>query len=310
MTNNESSMEHGPRIGIAPDSWGVWNAVDTAQPLATQYLREISEAGYHFTELGPYGYLGTDQVQLRDAFAEHDLSLSGGTIFTGLHTGMSAVAAAWAQVREVASLTQALGGEHLIVIPQLWDRASDGNVIGNRDFTVAEWNLFLAGHDTLGKRLLEEFGLKQQFHSHAESPVGSYSEVVRLLDGTDSNFVNLCLDTGHFAYYHGDILRLINAHPDRIGYLHLKQVAPDILADVLKNDIDFATAVQRGVMVEPPFGEPAYAPILEAANRHTPGIFAIIEQDMYPLKDFDEPRRIAERTHQYISACGTPARFR
>lgn len=299
-----------PRVGIAPDSWGVWNPVDPAQPAPEQYIREVGEAGFHWTELGPFGYLGTDPSQLRDDFAAHDLALSAGTVFTGLHRGAEEVEQAWAAVSEVATVVTALGGEHVITLPEMWQRGAEGGVLGSREFTADEWRAFAAGHDEIGRRLLEEYGLRQQFHSHAESPIGSQLEVVRLLEQTDPRYTNLCLDTGHLAYYFGDCLRLIEDHPERIGYLHLKQVEPDLLAHVLKNDISFVDAVVQGVMVEPPLGVPAYAPILEAAARTTPGIFAVIEQDMYPVGDFSAPLQIARRTHDYLAECGTPVRFR
>lgn len=306
MTQHETA----PRVGIAPDSWGVWNAQDPAQPAPAQYLREVGEAGFHWTELGPFGYLGTDPERLRDDFARHDLALSAGTAFTGLHRGPGEIETAWRAVSEVARVVAALGGAHVITIPELWERDAAGAVAGAREFTAAEWTAFAAGHDEIGRRLLEEFGLRQQFHSHAESPVGSQREVVRLLEATDPRYTNLCLDTGHLAYYFGDALRLITAHPDRIGYLHLKQVEPDLLAHVLKNDLPFADAVAQGVMVEPPLGVPAYAPILEAATRATPGVFAIIEQDMYPVADFAAPLEIARRTRAHLAGCGAPLRFR
>lgn len=299
-----------PRVGIAPDSWGVWNPVDPAQPGPQQYLREVAEAGFRWTELGPFGYLSTDVAQLRDDFAQHDLALSAGTVFTGLHRGDAEVELAWEAVREVAAVVQGLGGESVITIPELWQRDAHGAVVSGREFDAAEWTHFYAGHDEIGRRLLEEFGLTQQFHSHAESPIGSYLEVVRLLEHTDPRYTNLCLDTGHLAYYFGDSVRLIREHPDRIGYLHLKQVAPDLLAHVLKNDISFADAVRQGVMVEPPLGLPDYGPILAEAALHNPNIFAIIEQDMYPVGDFALPLQIAKRTHAYIANCGGPARFR
>ena len=298
-----------PRIGIAPDSWGVWNPVDPAQPGPDQYLREVAAAGYHWTELGPYGYLGTDPARLRDQFAEHGLELSAGTVFTGLHRGPSEIEAAWAAVSEVAALVQQLGAAHVITIPELWERADHGDVVGSREFDAEEWTAFLNGHDEIGRRLFEEFGLHQQFHSHAESPIGSYLQVVRLLEGTDERYTNLCLDTGHLAYYFGDNVRLISEHPNRIGYLHLKQVEPDLLAHVLKNDIGFVEAVGRGVMIEPPYGVPGYGPILTEAAKHVPGIFAVVEQDMYPVGDFSKPLPIATRTRDYIAGCGGPARF-
>lgn len=305
-----SPVPAGPRVGIAPDSWGVWNPADPVQPPAEQYLREVQRAGYHWTELGPFGYLGTDAPALADSLAAHDLELSGGTVFTALHRGPVAVEEAWPRVSEVAAVVRALGAGHLIVIPELWQRGGDGRVAGPRTFTAEEWRRFLAGHDELGKRLLEEFGLHQQFHSHADSPVGSWSEVTRLIEGTDGRYTNLCLDTGHFAYYLGDSLALVRAYPERIGYLHLKQVDPALLADVLKNDTDFATAVRMGIMTEPPAGTPDFAPVLAEAARTTPGIFAIVEQDLYPVARFDIPLPIAQRTLEHIASCGVPVRVR
>lgn len=299
-----------PRVGIAPDSWGVWNPVDAAQPAPEQYLREVREAGYRWTELGPYGYLGTDAGALREQFSRYELQLTAGTVFTGLHRGPDALEEAWESVREVAELVKALGAEHVIVIPELWERGEDGAVAGERAFAPDEWAAFLAGHDELGRRLEEELGMHQQFHSHAESPIGSYREVVRLLEGTDERYVNLCLDTGHLAYYFGDNERVIREFPSRIGYLHLKQVEPDLLADVLKNDIPFAEAVKRGVMIEPPLGVPEYGAILREAAAANPGIFAVVEQDMYPLADFSQPLEIARRTREYIETCGAPVRLR
>lgn len=304
------TTSNAPKIGIAPDSWGVWNAVDPAQPAPAQYLAEVQEAGYHWTELGPYGYLGTDVDKLRDDFARHDLALSAGTVFTNLHRGADEIDKAWEDVAAVARLVQALGAEHVITIPGLWERGEDGLVVGERTFSSGEWKAFLAGHDEIGRRLLEDFGLKQQFHSHAESPIGSYREVVRLLEGTDQRYTNLCLDTGHLAYYWGDSARLIREYPDRIGYLHLKQVEPDVLADVLKNEISFVDAVVQGVMVEPPLGVPEYNEVLLEAGKANPGIFAIIEQDMYPVGDFTLPLPIAQRTREYIESLDAPARFR
>jgi inosose dehydratase len=297
-----------PRIGIAPDSWGVWNAVDPVQPPPEQYLREVRLAGYHWTELGPFGYLGDDSAKIADDLAANDLELSGGTVFTGLHKGKGSVEEYWPQVAAVAKRVVDLGANQLITLPEMWSRGEDGTVNSPREFSAEEWTSFLAGHDELGKRLLEEFGVYQQFHSHAESQIGSRNEVVRMIEGTDPRYVNMCLDTGHFAYYLGDSLRLITEFPDRIGYIHLKQVEPNILADVLKNDVDFVTAVNRGIMIEPPYGTPDYAPILEAVTRSTPGCFCVVEQDLYPVADFDVPLPIATRTFQHITTCGPAVR--
>ena len=310
MTLTQTETATGLRIGTAPDSWGVWNPQDPAQTPPVRFLDEVTQAGYHWIELGPYGYLPTDPSQLRDELISRDLRLSAGTVFTGLHRGAEAFDEAWEQVKRVVGLSSALDAKHVVVIPELWERDSNGKVVGNREFTAEQWTAFQAGHDRLGRALLEEFGVAQQFHSHAESPIGTEREVVRLLEGTDPQYTNLCLDTGHYSYYLGDNLALIRRYPERIGYLHLKQVQPTLLADVLKNDIPFATAVQMGIMTEPPGGIPEFGPLLEAMASIKPDTFAIVEQDLYPVASFDVPLPIATRTRQHLAGCGAPVRMR
>jgi inosose dehydratase len=295
------------RIGTAPDSWGVWFPEDPHQTPWRRFLDEVVAAGYVWIELGPYGYLPTDPHELQEELGSRGLKLSAGTVFTGFHKGPEQWDRAWSQALNVAALASTLGAQHLVVIPDLWRSDATTKVLESRTLDDEQWSRLAAGHDRLGKALLDEFGMKQQFHSHADSHVGTTREVERFLAQTDERYTNLCLDTGHFAYYGGDNLALINAHPSRIGYLHLKQVDTTLLFDVLKNDVPFATAVGQGIMIEPPNGVPALAPIIEAVAGIDPDIFAIVEQDLYPT-DPDVPLPIATRTREHILASTPRAR--
>ncbi|MCA1942038.1 MAG: sugar phosphate isomerase/epimerase [Yonghaparkia sp.] len=297
------------RVGTAPDSWGVWFPDDPKQVPWQRFLDEAQAAGYHYIELGPFGYLPTDPNQLQDELGKRDLTLTAGTVFTGFHKGDEQWERAWQQALDVAGLVSKFGVEHLVVIPDLWRSDATAEVLEGRTLSDEQWSRLAAGHDRLGKALLEEYGIKQQFHSHADSHIGTYAEVERFLAETDARFTNLCLDTGHFAYYLGDNVTLMRAHPERIGYLHLKQVEPDILADTLKNDLPFVEAVAKGVMTEPGGnGVPEFAPILELAAEIDPTMFAIVEQDMYGC-DVDFPFPIAQRTRSHIAGCTAAARF-
>ncbi|GAA2186803.1 sugar phosphate isomerase/epimerase [Leucobacter alluvii] len=302
-----AANEAGLRIGTAPDSWGVWFPDDPGQVPWERFLDEVVASGYEWIELGPYGYLPTDPHQLEDELGKRGLKLSAGTVFTGFHKGDDEWQRAWDQALNVAGLASKLGAEHLVVIPDLWRSDATSQVLEPRTLTDEQWAKLGAGHDRLGKALLEEFGVKQQFHSHADSHIGTTREVLRFLDETDERYTNLCLDTGHFAYYGGDNVKLIEERPERIGYLHLKQVDPSLLFDVLKNDVPFAEAVTQGIMIEPPNGVPDLAPVIEAVAKIDADIFAIVEQDMYGC-DVDRPLPIATRTREHIFSCTHLAR--
>ncbi|ANY05958.1 sugar phosphate isomerase/epimerase family protein [Pseudonocardia sp. HH130630-07] len=292
-------------IGSAPDSWGVWFPSDPEQTPAGRFLAEVAAAGYDWIELGPYGYLPTDPAELSDRLDEHGLRVSAGTVFEHLHRPDS-FADVWAQVTDVAALTRATGGEHLVVIPEPWRDHRTGAALESPALDPGAWRRLTGGMDELGRRVSEEYGLRVQFHSHADSHVGHQRDIERFLADTDPRWVGLCLDTGHVAYYRGDNLGLIRRHPDRIGYLHLKQVDPDVLDEVENEDLTFPEAVRRGVMCEPPRGVPPLGPVLDAAAGLGRDLFAIVEQDMYPCPP-ERPLPIARRTHTFLAGCGAGA---
>ena len=151
---------------------------------------------------------------------------------------------------------------------------------------------------------MEDFGLKQQFHSHADSHVGAQEDIETLLAATDAKYLNLCLDTGHAEYCGASSLELIKNYPDRIGYLHLKQINPDILKKVNEENMTWAAANLAGVMTEPPNGLPDLRAVIEAVEALDRPIFGIVEQDMYPVA-FDVPMPIAKRTRNYLLSCGS-----
>ncbi|MFF5012883.1 sugar phosphate isomerase/epimerase family protein [Streptomyces sp. NPDC001165] len=291
------------RVGSAPDSWGVWFPADPQQVPWERFLDEVSEAGYDWIELGPYGYLPTDPARLTDELGRRNLKVSAGTVFTGMHRGPSVWEETWTHVSQVASLTQAMGARHLVVIPSFWRDDKTAEILEPPELTAEQWAHLTKGMERLGHEVQETYGLELVVHPHADTHIDTEEHVERFLDSTDTELVNLCLDTGHYAYCGGDSVKLIETYGERIGYLHLKQVDPAILAEVVANEVPFGPAVQRGVMCEPPSGVPALGPVLEAAQRLGVELFAIVEQDMYPCKP-DKPLPIAVRTRRFLRSCG------
>jgi inosose dehydratase len=155
----------------------------------------------------------------------------------------------------------------------------------------------------LGKAMFEQYGVHLQYHPHADSHIDTEQQITRFLQDTDPEYVNLCLDTGHVAYCGVDNLAIINRHPDRIGYLHLKQVNPEVITKVEAENLSFSEAVALGAMTEPPLGIPEFPPLLEAVARTGADVFAIVEQDRFPCPP-DARLPSAQRTRTYLGGCG------
>ncbi|NML48960.1 TIM barrel protein [Streptomyces sp. R302] len=291
------------RIGSAPDSWGVWFPDDPRQVPWQRFLDEVAGAGYEWIELGPYGYLPTDPALLAEETSRRGLRVSAGTVFTGLHHGPAVWERTWAHVAENAALAQAMGAGHLVVIPSFWRDDRTGEVLEDRVLTPEQWRQLTSLTERLGREVRERYGLRIVVHPHADTHLDDEESVTRFLDATDPEAVALCLDTGHYAYAGGDSVKLIETYGERIGYLHLKQVDPAVLAEVRSEELPFGPAVARGVMCEPPAGVPALEPVLAAAAALGRELFAIVEQDMYPCEP-DAPYPIALRTRGYLRSCG------
>ncbi|TDU78110.1 sugar phosphate isomerase/epimerase [Streptomyces sp. KS 21] len=291
------------RIGSAPDSWGVWFPDDPLQTPWDRFLDEVADSGYEWIELGPYGYLPTDPARLKEETAGRGLRVSAGTVFTGLHHGPAVWADTWEHVSRIAALTQAMGAGHLVVIPSFWRDDKTGEVLEDRTLTPAQWRELTTQTERLGREVRDRYGLRIVVHPHADTHIDTPANVARFLDATDPDLVSLCLDTGHYAYCGGDSVQAVETFAERIGYLHLKQVDPRILAEVVAEQLPFGPAVARGVMCEPPSGVPALEPVLAAAQRLGVDLFAIVEQDMYPCPP-DRPLPIARRTRAYLRSCG------
>lgn len=295
------SVESKIHLGSAPDSWGVWFPEAEGQVPWTRFLDELSQSQYKWVELGPHGYLPTNKDVLRTEIERRGLKVSGGGVFGGLHLA-DKFAADLTEARKVSKLVSEVGGKYLIYLPDGYSDL-DGNIVAETTLTSEQWYLLTSRMQEIGKIVLEEYGVTLVFHPHADSHVGSDEEIDRLLNDTDSRYVNLCLDTGHVSYCGGDNLAIIEKFAERVQYVHLKQVDPVILKKVKEEKLGFAPAVRLGVMCEPPHGIPEMPPLVAALEKLDVDIFAIVEQDMYPCEQ-DAPFPIADRTRRYFNSCG------
>lgn len=289
-------------VGSCPDSWGVWFAQDPLQTPWQRFLDEIVQAGYEWLELGPHGYLPTDPGQLSDELGRRGLRVSGQTAYAPLQDA-GHWATTLADARRVAELVRAVGGRYVVALPGFYRDERTGTAVLPRQLDDRGWATLVRAADELGKILRSDYDLTLVVHPHADTHVETQQQTERLLDDTDPQHVALCLDTGHLAYRRADSAALIARYPERIGYVHIKQIDPAVRDVVERDDLPLGEAVKRGIMVEPPGGEPKIKSIFEALRRlDRRDLFVIVEQDLYPC-DPGVPLPIAKRTRAYLRTC-------
>jgi len=290
-------------LGTAPDSWGVWFPRDDHQVGWKQYLDDVQNAGYVWTELGPQGFLPQDPQQLRDELDQRGLKVCGGTVFAGLHKGKEALDKAIKEFGQEARLLSEVGAKFLIHLPEQYTDMHTGEATQSGDIDPEQWANLISGTNELGRIIFEEYGVALVSHPHADTHLDIQERIEQFLVETDPRYVNLCLDTGHVAYCGGDNLAIIEHFPERINYLHIKLVDPKIRERVRAEGLSLAEAVPLGIMVEPPYGEPDVPSLLSALAALDRDMFAVIEQDLYPVPSH-MPLAIQARAAGYFTALG------
>ncbi len=290
------------KLGVAPDSWGVWFANDPKQAPWQRYLDEIVQAGFTRTELGPYGYMPTDPKVLR-----RELDRRGLTPVALAEGGNLEEPAAWPALEKLAmqacELVVGVGGQFFVLFDESYTDSVTGQVVAHSALDDEHWKRLIDSTTRLADLVDQRFGLRMLFHPHAETHVETEAQIERFLRETDPARVNLCFDTGHHAYRGGDPVEFMRKHHERIPFLHVKSIDADVQRRVAAEHIPFAKAVSMDMFVEPSRGAIDFVKFRDVLREIDYDGYAIVEQDMYPAP-LDKPLPIAQRTHDYLVGIG------
>jgi inosose dehydratase len=258
------------RLAGAPISWGVCEVPGWgAQLPSEQVLAEMASLGLRATEAGPVGYLGTDPDDVAALLARHELRLVGGFLPVVLHEP-AAHAASVAAARSAGSFLEAAGASLLIsavVVDLDWSPRVP--------LSTAQWQTMFDGLARLDEAAHEQ-GLDHVTHPHWGTLVQTDEDVTQLLEGST---VRLCLDTGHLVLGRTDPAWLARVAGDRIGHVHLKDVADPVADRLRSRELELVAAVEVGLF--PPLGEGS-APIGETIRELESGEYEgwyVLEQD-------------------------------
>ncbi len=296
------------RVGNAPCSWGTleFEEAKGEQIMFGQMLDELAETGYTGTELGDWGYMPTDPIQLKAELENRGLVMLGAFVPVALKDPDSHWAGLVTALKTARLLADVASEPkpYLVLadnngtVPARTQNA--GRVTGELGLDPADWQVFAQGASKIGRTVLVEAGLQTVFHHHCAGYVETPDEIDRFLDLTDPDAVGLVFDTGHFAYGagHCDVIQGMERFKDRIRYVHLKDFEPEVARQARDQGWNYFEALRHGVFCELGKGGVDFPAVLRWLKQNNYNGYVLVEQDVLP--GMGSPRESARRNRDYL----------
>lgn len=278
-------------IGNAPCSWGVF--YPTGNAITPEgYLDAVAGAGYGLTELGPLGFMPEDPDWIARALARRNLVLAGAAHVHTLADPESGQALA-ATLHRLGRLLGALDCRHLILMDESeYYPAHRQGLVDEKGWQSA---IRMIGD---AQTQMADQGITLHLHPHVGTCIEREAQIDRLLAETS---VSLCFDTGHHAFWDQDVLAYMEKHWPRIGYIHLKNVNPQVRARVLSGELGVNASFDYGVMCALPDGAVDIQAVLRLITAKGFTGPVIVEQD--PARDaLEAPEALARRNLAFLQA--------
>ena len=280
------------RIGGAPASWGIFWAHNRDRFAPETYARELREAGYRYTELGPLGYFPTDPVELQEFLRKYDLEVCGAA---HVHTLVKpdSFAELERETRIICQNLQNAGARYFVLMDESEYYATPQEQV----WTEAQWQQVASDMREITGLVQQEYGLDCLFHPHIGTGVQTRAETQRLLDEVPP--MGLCFDTAHYAFWEDDTLQALQDWRSRIPYIHLKNLDLGMAHRVRRGELTTQQAFELGVMQGLGEGDLEMAPLVQYLARTDYQGYLVIEEDYVPAKP-ETPSELARRNFVYL----------
>ncbi len=297
-------------VGNAPCSWGTLEHQDQSEAIPySQMLNELVETGYTGTELGDWGYMPTDPVRLGEELARrNNVAMLGAYVPVALRNA-AAHAEGVARAVKTARLIAAVATTQAPFLVLADDNGTDpvrthraGRIRPMDGLPKEEWRTFARGADAVAQAVFDDTGLRTVFHHHCAGFIETPEEIELLLHMTNPERLGLVFDAGHYVHGAGrediDLVAALNRFNERIWYIHLKDLEPNIARRSREEGWDYFTAMRHGLYCELGKGCVDFPGLLRwLAARDYKG-YVLVEQDILP--GMGTPKESAARNREYI----------
>ena len=295
------------RVANAPCSWGVIENVEGERGGYARVLDEMQASDYAGTELGDWGFMPTDPVQLRQELNARQLQLLASWVSVYLHDPDRHAQSEADCVRTARLLAEVGGPDNFIVLGN--DPYSDplrthnaGRILPEHGMSAAQWQIFAEGANRIARAVKRETGLRTVFHHHIGTWVETPAETAKLLSLTDPDVLGLCFDTGHYRFGGGDPVAGLERHADRIWHVHFKDHEPTVAARSRLEGWNGVQSVEHGVFCELGRGDVDFPAVLAHLRQRNYQGWLVVEQDVLP--GMGSPLESAARNRAYLTRIG------
>jgi inosose dehydratase len=285
--------------GFAPITWNNEDlSTELGPPVPYQtVLDQIAAIGYRGTELGD-GFPRDSQVVCAELNA-HGLTLP--SAWCGLRLFDVTPEEDLAHVRSICALLQAVGATFVNLADQGTPerKACAGRAAEGPQLSAREWDE-LADRVRAAASLALALGLQPLFHAHAGTWVESRSDLEELLSRVPADELRLVWDVGHAVYGGIDPVEVVRTHPERIAYVHLKDVDGNVLEALKRERLGFEDGIRRRVFTELGRGLLDVPALLAALGDIGYDGWLMVEQDSTWLA----PTESARASREYLRTLG------
>jgi inosose dehydratase len=268
------------RLATAPVNWNN-NDIPGWRPLVPfpEILDRMQEAGYNATEYD--ASFGRDITTLRSAVEDRGMTWCGSYQWVDF-LDTEHLDATIRSLMPTLELLDAIGCRNLLVADALRPHrvAMAGRVPGDGSASLSDEAVRKLADGV--HRLAESaaaHNIAIHYHNHVGSWIEAPHEIESLLAHLNPAFVDICFDTGHYAYGGGNPAEFIAPHHGRIGYLHLKDVDTQVVQNARARSLTFIEALQDYVFSLVGAGSADIPAILDVLVSSRFGGWVVIEQD-------------------------------
>ncbi len=285
------------KLGIAPIAWTNDDMPDLgAENTFEQCISEMALAGFTGCEVG--NKYPKDTAVLKKALDLRGMQICNAWFSTFLTT-------------KPYEETEKEFIKHITFLKEMGAKvvgvSEQGHSIQGTDLSIfddkyvmndEEWNMLCTGLNKLGK-VAKDMGITLTFHHHMGTVVQTAAEIDRMMENTDPELFNLLFDSGHLAYCGEDYMYILKKYINRIKHVHLKDIRPDVIADVKAKGESFLQGVRKGTFTVPGDGVIDFAPIFEVLAENNYEGYVLVEAEQDPA--IANPFEYALKARKYIA---------